>query len=664
MCGNISGDFFYSKIQESIEIFGGPQAIKDFENAAQSRCRLCVLLRDDFRRRSYVHKVPLYGPLSITIKSTTLPCHPVETRHALVLQDAKGEELAKLQLYLDPDPGLKLGEMQYKANGVPQPPPPGVRFPGSTPGGNRAVNSDAQCVENVMMATSWLKECDKNHNSCRWDIAGSKNFHPSRLLNIGSSCIRLDCTSRSHAAPYIALSHCWGTKLNALVPKTTSLNLKERMRKIPTTELSKTFQDTVAFTRQLGIDFIWIDSLCIIQDDAEDFKREAQQMHLVYSHALLTIAASDAESGDDGLFLPRNPLSITPYTFFGEQLGNSMDRQSACATVIPNFGDWMKSTMGSLQLRGWTLQERHLSLRIIHFSKNRILWECRESVASEDHPEMLQKWYNDQLSSSDHSKRFTDFDRKPWDHDILGHWHTLIHDYSARDLTFKSDKLPALSGLAAFIRTLRPNWTYLAGIWEEALLTSLTWNAVSFKGRLPSSADEWPPPTVDGIPSWSWASYDGIINSGTRQAWHDQFAMVSGQNPPVQVLETWTDASESDCFGRVHRGFIKLKSKVIEVEVSEVQRDKSDYLPFKHKNPKPYNLFEIGYSRTAIMSSQKYSIRLSTPSNWDIWIDMIKNKAKAAVIWKYINPSIAATNIPEFMRLVMPQLKDINPAKL
>lgn len=110
--------------------------------------------------------------------------------------------------------------------------------------------------------------------------------------------VRTTCQFKAENIQYIALSHCWGTALGARILRTTKSNLTTREAGIHWDEFSKTFQDTIKIAQGLGVRFIWIDSLCIIQDDQDDFEIECAQMGMVYSKAYCTIAVSISRNCD------------------------------------------------------------------------------------------------------------------------------------------------------------------------------------------------------------------------------------------------------------------------------------------------------------------------------------------------------------------------------
>lgn len=163
---------------------------------------------------------------------------------------------------------------------------------------------------NIRTFKHWLSHCLSSHSKCRlWGAAQSEGGRrlPTRVLDIGTrseDTIRLCCPSDSDDSEYAALSYCWGR--TAVSCTTTTGNIADYLNSILVSSLPQTLQDAVILTRKLGIRYIWIDALCIIQDDREDWIREAALMRRVYSQALLTISADAAVDTQAGLFCERS----------------------------------------------------------------------------------------------------------------------------------------------------------------------------------------------------------------------------------------------------------------------------------------------------------------------------------------------------------------------
>ena len=223
---------------------------------------------------------------------------------------------------------------------------------------------------------SWLRHCDENHGDFGCHIE-SETPLPTRVIDVGDEDeLRLVCTGPSDRGRYLALSHRWGTPSDEERRRNCTFadNLEERCRRISLAKLGKTFQDAVQVTRTLGERYLWIDSLCIIQDDSEDWVRESRGMEAIFSSAYCIIAATAAEGTYSGFLNEPPPTrSVTLYTPSGDPL-------HLCATVDDFGGD--VEDMG-LSRRGWVLQERALARRTIHFSASQTYWECGRGIHCE-----------------------------------------------------------------------------------------------------------------------------------------------------------------------------------------------------------------------------------------------------------------------------------------
>lgn len=147
---------------------------------------------------------------------------------------------------------------------------------------------------------TWLKTCDDAHPLCQ---ATSKQL-PTRILNVSSNSIKL-CEFPKGQAPdgsYVTMSHCWGTAEAETPTTTTTDNLQQRKAGIAMEELSPVFRDAIQLCRLIGRGYIWIDSLCIIQDNDSDWIEQSQDMARIYSNAYFNIAASWQRNGSFGLF--------------------------------------------------------------------------------------------------------------------------------------------------------------------------------------------------------------------------------------------------------------------------------------------------------------------------------------------------------------------------
>jgi Heterokaryon incompatibility protein (HET) len=217
----------------------------------------------------------------------------------------------------------------------------------------------------------WLRDCNETHSD-HGMACNADNELPTRVLDVGDVenqiQPRLYRPKKDEKGRYIALSHCWG---ESQLISTKTASIEAHYEAIKWNDLPKTFQDAVVVTGKLGIRFLWIDSLCIIQDDPDDWLREAKCMEKVFASAYCTIAASSAKNSTEGFLIPR-PV---------KQAVRLADNVYACE-VGQNFDHDIESAV--LNQRGWVLQERALSPRTIHFTATQTYWECGSVIRCEN----------------------------------------------------------------------------------------------------------------------------------------------------------------------------------------------------------------------------------------------------------------------------------------
>ncbi|KAK4182954.1 heterokaryon incompatibility protein-domain-containing protein [Podospora australis] len=421
-----------------------------------------------------------------------------------------------------------------------------------------------------------LDKCDSIHNSSCRPIALTP---PRRLLDLGESCsqrgfadgyIKLIDTENALASPfidassgwkYIALSHCWGQSHPI---KTNRSNLAQHHHAIAWADLGKTFQDAIQLTRALGIRYLWVDSLCIIQDDLDDWQTEAANMTSVYSESYLTISATGSKDGGGGCLFSR-PLPKE------EVVAVNFLPGCGCRMYVRSHRDLdghfhliqeliTDMSTAPLLTRAWCFQERILSPRVLHFLADEMVWECRTTESCEC------GWF-DEITSV-----FKRFSRRQITEvldegsstipktQIYNAWLHVVDKYSSLHLTHESDRLPALAGLARrFSEVLEvPECHYLAGHWEEDILRSLPWASVAGKLKIRHK--------TPGIPSWSWVSmaHQGVIT--TLAGWHEQ-ATIDKQLEIISVLSSGDSADHSSPLMRVSAE-LRLKMRGICVMIN------------------------------------------------------------------------------------------------
>jgi hypothetical protein len=309
-------------------------------------------------------------------------------------------------------------------------------------------------------------------------------------------------------------------------------------------DLPRTLQDAIAMTRKLGVRYIWIDRLCICQDDVKDWERESSRMAAVYSNAYLTIAATGSSDAGGGLFFDRPGRSYLRTAF------RSTNGAIEGDVLIFPLAKWLelqqsdlpKMHRNPLSHRGWAFQERVLARRVLHFAADQISLECLQGTLFEDGLWLPFRYY------SIH-RRPDHIDTKAGMRD---QWRKMVSLYSDRKLTFASDKLPALSGVAkAFADMLGDE--YLAGTWSGSMMEDLCWHPNKIPNGLAVKTDNY------RAPSWSWASVDmGVVIKNWGPARNvatllDHHIEIDGDNP----------------FGNLKSGWIKIEAPLIPLCVSD-----------------------------------------------------------------------------------------------
>lgn len=342
---------------------------------------------------------------------------------------------------------------------------------------------------------------------------------------------------------YITLSHCWGTYQHFVLK---SEDLLDYGRGISFGKLPKTFQDAITFCVELGVYQIWIDALCIMQDDSTDWQIESAKMADISQNAYLTLAATASSNDMSGCFAKVKTADVVEY----ELAAKDYLWRPHKIMVRKKLQHWGWPPSGSilavypLLSRGWAFQERILSPRVLHFCKEELVWECREESVCEcgsltpypvTNPRaqavplgLLDSRTTEKLRSNAFKSAFIHFKRriktsllhrvprtsefnlelkdgKQWKAHVwpvIANWHMIVEQYSALKLTLQPDRLPTLSGLA--VRSSSLLGFYLAGLWSNSLTTDLVWRVEKLDIDTQRSTEYIGP-------SWSWVSVTAPI---------------------------------------------------------------------------------------------------------------------------------------------------------
>jgi hypothetical protein len=318
----------------------------------------------------------------------------------------------------------------------------------------------------------------------------------------------------------------------------------------------KKYQHAFALARALNVKFIWIDSLCIFQDSAEDFHREASTMARVYANALCTFSIC-WYSDEKGCLRPRigeafNPKLIRepPANPPPHQIPTGRRRKEEL-TICPHRLWRQAVEEAPIRKRGWIIQERMLSPRILYLGSDQIFWECNEQRACESFPTEFPSYvFTDSRPSWWAATAFEKIA------DVRDNWLQMVREYSTCGLTKESDRLTAISGLAHLVAE-RTADQYMAGLWKSSLFQDLLFE--TFESRNAHDKKSWilANPEQYLAPSWSWASKAGVYKSSVGHAESGQDLAFLANNSTTYV--------GYDLFGQLLSASIELKCFLIEL---------------------------------------------------------------------------------------------------
>lgn len=360
----------------------------------------------------------------------------------------------------------------------------------------KVPNQSSASNDSVATAISWYNDCQGTHELCRKRFSGYDGNLPTRVIDVTDSentaNIKLVVTG-GVAGQYVALSHRW---VSGPTPwwATTIGNKTERLQGFSKETLPISIRDAIHYTWRIGIRYIWIDSLCILQDSAQDWKAESAKMLEVFGTAALTVFADAAMNDDEailrtrqaGRFQQRNGVSFEVSGLIAGSLKfQAIERYKRCrpepaAKATELFqADIVQSHLSD---RGWIFQEQVISPHRLHFGRHQIYWICDQTFQAEDGTDLEKvtpdwmKWLFGRKSAR--TPQFGNERRLQVWYVLERHknWARLVENYTRRSLTFHRDKLIALPGLAKSFAQ-RERDMYIIGCWESCLRLNLLWTA-------------------------------------------------------------------------------------------------------------------------------------------------------------------------------------------
>lgn len=522
----------------------------------------------------------------------------------------------------------------------------------------------------AQFARNCIEDCLKSHEKCQSQRDSS--FLPSRLINVAAGLpggdprleekLRVPAESR-----YVALSYCWG----GVKPDctTTTATVRDSMKRIPWHTLPATFRDAIEFTRSIGVDYLWIDSVCIIQGDEEDWKKEASNMFHVYKNSYVTLAALAGADSNQGLRGSSNkvkselvaelqmggrrwPVYIQPSHYL---TGYKWERWPAHEVI----GD---EENYPLLVRAWAYQERMVSPRMLFFTDSEVIFECFSNAECEcgatrqdsewtarlqstgPHPSLrplLKSEFIDLILYGLKENHFSEIRYQPGRNPpetrreaaaksyrlrVAQTWRmTIVSHYSALRLTGQRDKLAALGAIAEQFQTARPDEKYLAGSWSGTLLRDLFWQT-----KAPEMVKR------NSLPTWSWASVIGAIGYNLLRG-EDEDLVHS-----VDIVSATCKYAAGSGFGVLDCSTLILRGRILR-SMSEWYLDQSGKLQCRllYLNKDSWTAFSGGMVTTEKFSSNP-EIRLDhcgtadegVPAGDEVYVLQVMQSHETRERWK------------------------------
>ncbi|KAK4235202.1 heterokaryon incompatibility protein-domain-containing protein [Achaetomium macrosporum] len=451
----------------------------------------------------------------------------------------------------------------------------------------------SDCAFAFERARQWLSRCVRHDNDCRPDETGG----PRRLLQLLSSdisSVRLIELEESTKPPkYACLSYCWGSDISDILT-TTRDNIHSHLNGIQVDKLPKTIADAIKVCRELRIDYLWVDSLCIIQRDGDDFAAEGSKMDLIYANSHLTLYAKAPRSCKEG--------------FLGPQTRGSRQRQWPAPRRAPNGLRFIvraasstetNDEVAALETRGWCFQESILPKRQLIYWGLEMEWNClcrricecgfvtRDRYRRDRYPgdalnDQKAQYHVDGPMKTGHlptkfiSEELSIYRQKGEAHfDHVTRWHEFINEYSGRGLSNPGDRLPALAGLAKRLLQMAEDLTgirdrYYAGLFGMRFVDSLCWSCDT------TAHEDWdgsspPHHPQQETPSWSWASVQKRVSFTERP--DPAHWLVYGQAEAI-IHEIFCEpAHPNNPMGAIKHGYIDITAPILSVKLAKPEAE-------------------------------------------------------------------------------------------
>lgn len=476
------------------------------------------------------------------------------------------------------------------------------------------IVADSASELSLNVAKKWLDECIENHKYCS-TLHKQIKILPTRVIDVGSSTAnpRL-CLKGSVPGRWTALSYTWGGASSFILNQKSLTRLENGL---PLEEFPATIRDAIIATRALGIEYLWVDSLCIFQDSPEDWSHEAPKMDDVYNHAEVVIAATVSLNVNSGLFKIRSQIHSChlPWKTPQEPDDDCTQQYVGVQPYFDYFRDHLDIENYQWATRGWTMQEDLLASRLLSYTRGQIGWECPSALITESGGDdrSTRNRPSARQGASSRFKRIAthvlagDVSKSKLEDttNLYSIWYGLLHYYSRRNLTVASDRLAALAGFASRMQIVLRD-EYCAGLWKGDLIRGLLWNHGRHHGAGYPSVDDKGGLRGENIgPSWSWASLEGELDS-----WPHEVVSVA------EVIDIHADALDGNNFSRVNGGRLVIAAPFIGWDYSETTHPLERFVTALVTKPDSSFGAEYGLRHKSYIGQRFAAIHIASDNSW------------------------------------------------
>ncbi|CAI0641415.1 unnamed protein product [Colletotrichum noveboracense] len=427
-----------------------------------------------------------------------------------------------------------------------------------------------------------VETCMNEHLECQ---PSTNRTLPTRLIDVGKINDKSARLIIGHKlpllTPYIALSYCWGPPSQTTSQLiTTKATMPDHQKCIELGRMPNTIRDAVLFTREMGMRYVWVDALCIVQDDADDWAKEAALMYSVYRHATITVVAAAGDTCHSG-FLSRKtagPNAVIPFKSRkkGTQVSGSymLSHMRERRTWDADYPSHLHKRAWAT--RAWTYQEDIMSTRVLYFDDLTSFFRCQKERRLEHSITVYNNVLEWNKLLTPHPPNLSFDEKAERNASLYQRWDDLINEYSQRSLTVADDKFPAVSGLARTFAVALDE-QYVAGLWRRDLVRGMLWWTEFDVSK----------PTKWRAPSWSWASWDAKL--GLTPQYSRPLASQCA------IEEVYVEPVGIDPYGKLRNAWIVLSAVCVPVtmrQVKQASRPRETYLTeiFISNGPEPAGL--------------------------------------------------------------------------